>query len=392
MYVRMAQENKYKGFSTKAIHAGEETDRRKGSIGDVVTPIHLSTTFVWDKPGKAHSRFEYIRSDNPTRHAYETKLAALENAAHAVAFSSGLAAENALMQAVLRPGDHVIAFDDLYGGTRRLFEEVFQGIGVSYVDLSDSVEFEQAVRPDTRLLWIESPTNPMIKVCDIAELCRRAHQRGITVVVDNTFLSPYFQQPLSLGADIVVHSSTKYIGGHSDVLGGALLMSDDELHEKIRAIQNNAGAVLAPFDAYLNIRGLKTLAVRMERHQQNALKIAEFLAGHPRVKKVLYPGLPDNPHHELVKEQASGFGGMLSFELDGTLEEAMDFIGRLQLFTLAESLGGVESLIELPALMTHVGVDPEVRRSVGISDTLLRVSVGIEDAEDLIEDLQNALR
>ncbi|MCD8173673.1 MAG: PLP-dependent aspartate aminotransferase family protein [Alistipes sp.] len=384
-------ENKYKGFSTLAIHAGEQTDTRAGSTGDVVVPIHLSTTFIWDELGKAHSEFEYIRSSNPTRNAYEQKLAALEDAKYAVAFSSGLAAENALMQVLLRPGDHVVAFDDLYGGTRRLLEEVFQGIDVSYVDLSDAAEFGKAVKDNTKLLWIESPTNPMIKVGDIAALARSAHEKGVLVVVDNTFLSPYFQRPLALGADVVVHSSTKYIGGHSDVLGGALVTSDEALHEKIRAIQNNAGAVLSPFDSYLNIRGLKTLAVRMERHQQNALHIAQFLAGHPKVAKVLYPGLPDNPYHEVVKRQASGFGGMLSFELHGTLEDAKSFISRLRLFTLAESLGGVESLIELPSLMTHVGVDPEVRRSIGISDTLLRVSVGLEDADDLIEGLKYAL-
>ncbi|MCC8018151.1 MAG: PLP-dependent aspartate aminotransferase family protein [Rikenellaceae bacterium] len=384
-------ENKYNGFSTRAIHAGEETDRRAGSTGDVVVPLHLSTTFIWDEPGRAHSEFEYIRSSNPTRNAYERKLAALEDAKYAVAFASGLAAENALMQAVLRPGDHVVAFDDLYGGTRRLLEEVFQGLEVSYVDLSDDEEFDRAVKPNTRLLWIESPTNPMIKVCDIAALARKARTKGILTVVDNTFLSPYFQRPLALGADVVVHSSTKYIGGHSDVLGGALVTSDEGLHEKIRSIQNNAGAVLSPFDSYLNIRGLKTLAVRMERHQQNALRIAQFLSAHPRVARVLYPGLPDNPYHQVVKRQATGFGGMLSFELEGSLEDAKAFISHLRLFSLAESLGGMESLIELPSLMTHVGVDPEVRRAIGISDTLLRVSVGLEDADDLIDDLKYAL-
>ncbi|MCD7969667.1 MAG: PLP-dependent aspartate aminotransferase family protein [Alistipes sp.] len=381
----------YKGFSTRAIHAGEEADTRPGSPGDVVVPIHLSTTFIWDKPGVAHSKFEYIRTDNPTRHAYETKLAALEDARYAIAFASGLAAEHALMQAIFRPGDHVIGFDDLYGGTRRLFDEIIDGLEVSYVDLGVEGEFERAFRPNTKVLWIESPTNPMIKICDIAALAAKAHQRGILVVADNTFLSPYFQQPLKLGADVIIHSSTKYIGGHSDVLGGALLTNDETLYEKLKSIQNNCGAVLSPFDSYLNIRGLKTLAVRMERHQSNALEIARFLSGHPRVTKVLYPGLPDHPGHDIIKRQATGFGGMLSFEIEGSLTDAEEFLSRLKLFSLAESLGGVESLIELPALMTHVGLEEQTRRAIGISDTLFRVSVGIEDVEDLIADLKNAL-
>ncbi|MCC8035942.1 MAG: PLP-dependent aspartate aminotransferase family protein [Rikenellaceae bacterium] len=387
----MSGKNKYRGFSTKAIHAGEEVDSRPGSVGEVVTPIHLSTTFIWDKPGRAHSRFEYIRSDNPTRSAYETKLASLENAKYGLAFASGLAAEYALMQVVFSPGDHVVGFDDLYGGTRRLFDELIPGLEVSYVDLSDPDEFDRAVRPNTKVLWIESPTNPMIRICDIAALAARAHARGILVVSDNTFLSPYFQQPLALGADVVVHSSTKYIGGHSDVLGGALLTNDDRLYEKLRGIQNNCGAVLSPFDSYLNIRGLKTLAVRMERHQKNAMAVAGFLKSHPRVTKVLYPGLEDHPGHDIIKKQATGFGGMLSFEIEGSLADAEQFLSKLELFSLAESLGGVESLIELPALMTHVGLSEETRREIGITDTLFRVSVGIEDAEDLIADLKRAL-
>ncbi|MCD8073349.1 MAG: PLP-dependent aspartate aminotransferase family protein [Alistipes sp.] len=387
----MSGKDKYQGFSTKAIHAGEEIDRREGSVGEVVTPIHLSTTFIWDSPGKAHSRFEYIRSDNPTRSAYEAKLASLENARHCLAFASGLAAEYALMQVVFSAGDHVVGFDDLYGGTRRLFDELVPGLEVSYVDLSDPGQFERVVRPNTKVLWIESPTNPMIRICDIAGLSAMAHSRGILVVCDNTFLSPYFQQPLALGADVVVHSSTKYIGGHSDVLGGALLTDDSALYEKLKGIQNNCGAVLSPFDSYLNIRGLKTLAVRMERHQQNALAVAGFLKSHPRVTRVLYPGLEDHPGHDIIRRQAMGYGGMLSFEIDGNLADAKQFLSRLRLFSLAESLGGVESLIELPALMTHVGLSEQTRREIGITDTLFRVSVGIEDAQDLIADLKASL-
>jgi len=379
------------GFSTRAVHAGEEPDFREGSAGNVVTPIHLSTTFAWKDPKTPVSEFDYIRSGNPTRKAFETKIASIESAKHGLAFASGLAAEAAVMQAILAPGDHVIGFDDLYGGTRRLLREVYTYVEVSYVDLSDLAAFEKALKTNTRMIWIESPTNPMIKICDIEAICRTARKRGAVVVVDNTFLSPYFMRPIELGADIVLHSTTKYIGGHSDTLGGAVVTSDDALYEKVKAIQNSVGAVLPPFDCYLNIRGIKTLAVRMERHQQNAFAVARFLQGHPRVKKVLYPGLEAHPGHEIARRQASGFGGMISFEMEGDIRTACEALGKLKLFAIAESLGGVESLIELPALMTHASVPDDVKKQIGITDTLVRVSVGLEDAEDLIADLKQAL-
>jgi cystathionine gamma-lyase len=383
--------NKY-GFSTRAIHAGEEPDYAAGAAGDVVTPLHLTTTYVWHNPSKPVSEFDYVRSSNPTRKAYETKLAAIEYVKYGLAFASGMAAENAVLQALTSSGDHIVGFDDLYGGTRRLFDKVYTNLSVSYVDLNDLALFEATIRPETKLVWIESPTNPLTKICDIAAVAKVAHKHGLVVVVDNTFMSPYFMKPATLGADIVVHSTTKYIGGHSDVLGGAALTSDDELYEKIKAIQNNCGAVLSPFDSYLNMRGIKTLAVRMEQHQRNAFAIARFLESHPKVNKVLYPGLESHPQHALVKQQTTGFGGMLSFELKGALEDAERFMDRLVLFVTAESLGGVESLIELPVKMTHVHVDKAVRDAIGITDTLIRVSVGIEDANDLIADLEQALR
>jgi cystathionine gamma-lyase len=382
--------NRY-GFSTRAIHAGEEPNYSEGAAGDVVTPLHLTTTYVWHNPSKPVSEFDYVRSSNPTRKAYEAKLAAIEYVKYGLAFASGMAAENAVLQALTAAGDHIIGFDDLYGGTRRLFDKVYTHLSVSYIDLNDMELFEATIRPETKIVWIESPTNPLTKICNIAAVAEAAHKHGLVVVIDNTFLSPYFMKPATLGADIIVHSTTKYIGGHSDVLGGAVLTSDDGLYEKLKAIQNNCGAVLSPFDSYLNMRGIKTLSVRMERHQKNALAIARYLESHPKVNKVLYPGLESHPQHELIKQQTTGFGGMLSFELKGTLEDAECFMDKLALFVTAESLGGVESLIELPVKMTHVHVDKSVRDAIGISDTLIRVSVGIEDSEDLIADLEQAL-
>jgi cystathionine gamma-lyase len=379
------------GFSTRAIHAGEEPSYAKETAGDVVTPIHLTTTYAWHNPSNPVSEYDYVRSSNPTRKAYETKLAAIEYVKHGLAFASGMAAENAILQALTSYGDHIIGFDDLYGGTRRLFDKVYTNLSVSYIDLNDLSLFEASIRPETKLVWIESPTNPLIKICDIAAVAEIAHRHGIILVVDNTFLSPYFMKPATLGADVIVHSTTKYIGGHSDVLGGAVLTSDDDLFEKLKAVQNNCGAVLPPFDSYLNMRGIKTLSVRMEQHQRNAFAVARFLESHPRVMRVLYPGLESHPQHELVKRQATGFGGMLSFELEGTLQDAEKVMDRLVLFVTAESLGGVESLIELPVKMTHVHVDKQVRDAIGITDTLMRVSVGIEDAGDLIADLEQAL-
>lgn len=387
---KMSKEEQY-GFATRSVHAGEETDLRDGAAGDVVAPLHLSSTYAWKDPATPHSEFEYIRSHNPTRKAFETKIASIENARFGLGFASGLAAESAVMQTVLRPGDHVIAFDDLYGGTRRLLVDVYNYLEVSYVDLSDIAAFEKAIKPNTRVVWIESPTNPLIKICDIAAIADIAHRHNILVVVDNTFLSPYFQQPIGLGADIIVHSTTKYICGHSDALGGAVVTSDEALHEALKATQNNTGAVLSPFDSYLNIRGIKTLAVRMEQHQKNAFAIARFLEAHPAVEKVYYPGLEAHRGHDIAKRQSSGFGGMISFELKGDLQTSKTFLSKLKLFTLAESLGGVESLIELPALMTHVSVPDEIKKEIGITDTLIRVSVGLEDVNDLIFDLEQAL-
>lgn len=381
------------GFATKAVHAGEEPNFSAGSAGDVVIPIHLSTTFARKKVDEPTLGYEYTRSLNPTRKALETKLAAIEKADYALAFASGLAAETTLLLSLIKPGDHIIAFDDLYGGTKRLFNQVLADFNfeVSFVDASNPHNIQKAIKPGTRLVWIETPTNPLLKLCDIRAVAKITKAHQLILVVDNTFLSPYFQNPIELGADVVVHSSTKYIGGHSDVLGGSIMLSDKGLYEKIQYCQNAIGAVLSPFDSYLTMRGIKTLELRMQRHNHNALHIATFLEQHPKVKKVIYPGLASHPQHELAKEQASGFGGVLSFELDGTIHEAKTFLENLNLFALAESLGGVESLIELPSVMTHASVPKETREKIGISDSLIRVSVGIEDYQDLIIDLQQAL-
>ncbi|HEY5569894.1 MAG TPA: cystathionine gamma-synthase [Bacteroidales bacterium] len=380
------------GFATKAVHTGEIPDFRDGGTGDVVIPIHLSTTFARKKVDEPTAGYDYTRSLNPTRHALELKLASLENAEHGLVFSSGLAAESTVLLALLKPGDHVIAFDDLYGGTKRLFNNVFSNFGfeVSYVDATYSPSIEKAIKSNTKLVWIESPTNPLLKLSDIRAISGITHRNGLILVVDNTFLSPYFQKPLDLGADVVVHSSTKYIGGHSDVLGGAVLVNDQNYYERIQYHQNAVGAVLSPFDSYLTLRGVKTLALRLEKHQENAFKVAEYLENHPKVSRVIYPGLKSHPQHALAKAQASGFGGVLSFEIKGTIDDARSFLEKLTLFALAESLGGVESLIELPSLMTHASVSKEVREQIGITDTLIRVSVGIEDVQDLIADLEQA--
>lgn len=381
------------GFATKAIHAGEEPDYREGATGDVVVPIHLATTFARKHVTEPTGGYEYIRTANPTRKALENKLAALENAAYGLAFSSGLAAESTVLMSLLKPEDHVVAFDDLYGGTKRLFNNVFNKFEfvVSYVDATNPKNIEQAIRPNTKLIWIETPSNPLLKISDIKAISEISHKHNVILVVDNTFLSPYFQNPLDLGADIVVHSTTKYIGGHSDVLGGAALTNNTSYYEKIAYNQNAIGAVISPFDSYLTLRGLKTLALRMNQHQKNALEIAHYLEKHPKVNKVIYPGLESHPQHELAKRQMKGFGGVLSFELKGTLEDAETFLSKLNVFALAESLGGVESLIELPSLMTHSSVAKEVREKIGITDTLIRVSVGLEDINDLIADLEQAL-
>lgn len=379
-------------FSTKAIHVGE--DPTKMQYGDVVFPIHLSTTFAKKSINEVERGYVYSRSGNPTRDALERKLAILENAKYGLAFSSGLAAESTILLALLKKGDHVVAFDDLYGGTKRLFNQVMERFGIefTYVDAREPENVKGAIKENTKMIWLETPTNPLLKLADIRAISEIAHERGLIVVVDNTFASPYFQNPLNLGADIVLHSVTKYIGGHSDVVGGAVMVNDDELYEKLKFHQNAVGAILSPFDSWLVMRGIKTLAVRMERHEKNAMKIAEYLEEHPLVERVYYPGLPSHPQHELAKMQMKGFGGMLSFELEGGLEEAIRFVESLEVFALAESLGGVESLIELPAIMTHASVPKEEREKVGIRDSLIRVSVGIEDVEDLIEDLERGFQ
>lgn len=378
-------------FATKTVHVGEEPNFN-GS-GDVAVPIHLASTFARKDVDKPTGGYEYSRSGNPTRDALEKRLAALENAKYGLAFASGLAAETTVLLSLLKKGDHVIGFDDLYGGTKRLFNKTLNNFGLefSYVDARQIENVKAAIRTNTKLIWLESPTNPLMKLCDIRAISGLARERGIITVVDNTFMSPYFQNPLDLGADIALHSSTKYLGGHSDVVGGAIMLSDEEAYGKLKFNQNAVGAIPSPFDSYLVLRGIKTLAVRMERHNQNGQKIAEYLEAHPKVRKVNYPGLKSHPQYELAKRQTSGAGGMISFELDGDLAKAKAFLEKLQIFALAESLGGVESLIEHPARMTHASVAPEEREQIGITDQLIRLSVGIEDADDLIEDLGQAL-
>jgi cystathionine gamma-lyase len=377
-----------KGISTKAIHVGQEPDP---SFGDVIPPLHLSSTFAQSSPGE-HKGFDYSRAGNPTRQRYETCLTALEGGTDAFAFASGLAAIDAVIR-TLSPGDQVVCGDDVYGGTFRLFERILRNHNIEFrfADLTDHSKLEQTLGASTKFIWLETPTNPLMKVVDIKHISAMAKSRSIRVAVDNTFATPVFQRPLELGADIVVHSVTKYINGHSDVIGGAVITNNAELAEQIGFLQFAAGAVQSPFDCYMAHRGIKTLEVRMLRHQSNALKIAEHLEAHPKVEKVLFPGLPSHPQHALALEQMDGFSGMLSFYLNGDLEDAKRVLTKTKLFTLAESLGGVESLIEHPAIMTHASLPAEVRKELGIEDTLIRLSIGIENVEDLIEDLDQAL-
>lgn len=380
-------------FATKAIHIGEEPNLREGGYGDVVIPIHLATTFARREVDKPTRGYEYSRTGNPTRDALEKRLAALENAKFGLAFASGLAAEATLLLSLLEKGDHVVAFDDLYGGTRRLFSDVLSNFGLefTYVDAREPENVEKAIKKNTRMIWLETPTNPLLRMCDIKAISEIGKAHNIITVVDNTFMSPYFQNPLDLGADVALHSTTKYLGGHSDVVGGAIMLSNEELYGKIKFNQNAIGAVPSPFDCFLVLRGIKTLAIRMEKHNCNAQEIAEFLESQPKVKKVHYPGLKSHPQHDLAKKQMSGFGGILSFELNANLKGVKAFLKKFKLFALAESLGGVESLIEHPALMTHASIPREEREKIGISDSLIRVSVGIEDLEDLIADFKQAL-
>ncbi len=375
-------------FSTRAIHVGQEADP---STGATITPIFQTSTYTQQGLGE-HKGYEYSRTHNPTRSALEACLASLENADYGLAFASGLAAASAVLS-TLRPGDHVVAGDDLYGGSYRLFEKILRpmGVQIDYVPAADVAAYGEAIRPKTRMIWAETPTNPLLNLVDIAAVAKIANERGVTLVVDNTFATPYLQRPLDLGAHVVVHSTTKYINGHSDVIGGAVLTSDHKLYDEIKFYQNAAGGVPSPFDSWLTLRGVKTLAVRMRQHCENARRVADFLAGHPRVQKVYYPGLATHPDHALAKCQMRDFGGMVSFAFEGTRADVDAFVRRLKLFALAESLGGVESLCCHPASMTHGSIPKEERERRGITDTLLRLSVGIEDADDLIADLDQAL-
>jgi cystathionine gamma-lyase len=386
--IDMSNDLKDYGFGTLAIHAGQSPEPTTGAV---MTPIFQTSTYAQRSPGE-HTGYEYSRTDNPTRTAYQACLAALEKGKHALAFASGLAANDALLH-LLKPGDHVVCCDDVYGGTYRIFDKVFKPMGIdfTFVDLTNSEATEKAFRPNTKMLWMETPTNPTLKLVDIRKCSALAKKKGALSVVDNTFMSAYFQKPLTLGADVVVHSVTKYMNGHSDVVGGAIILNDDEIYAKLKFLQNAIGAVPAPMDCFLVMRGLKTLHVRMKQHEENAQIVAKFLESHPKVLRVVYPGLPSHPQHALAKEQMSGFGGMITFFLKGGLAESKRFLEAVKLFTLAESLGGVESLIEHPAIMTHASVPAEMRKSLGIEDSLIRVSVGIEEVSDLLSDLKSAL-
>jgi cystathionine gamma-lyase len=375
-------------FDTLAIHAGQEPDPTTGAI---MTPVYLTSTYVQAGPGE-HKGYEYSRTQNPTRNALQDCLAALEGAKHGLAFASGLAGSDMLMH-MLEAGDHVVVSDDVYGGTFRIFDKVFKrhGLSFSFVDLSKPETFEAAITPKTKMVWVESPTNPMLKLIDLARIAETAKKRGIISVCDNTFMTPYFQRPMELGFDVVTHSTTKYINGHSDVVGGFVCTSNEELAQKMYFLQNAVGGVPGAMDSFLVLRGVKTLGVRMERHAQNAMKVAQYLSTHPKVQKVTYPGLENHPQHALARKQMKGFGGMMTFDIKGGLEAARKFLKTVKIFACAESLGGVESLIEHPAIMTHASVPKETREVLGISDGLIRLSVGIEDAQDLVDDLKHAL-
>ena len=375
------------GFSTDAIHTGQEPDPATGAI---IVPIYQTSTFVQEELGK-NKGYEYARTSNPTRAALERNLARLEGGRFGFAFASGMAAINALLT-LFKSGDHIITGRNVYGGTFRLFERILKNFGLefTYVDTTRLANVEEAIRKNTRLLFLETPTNPIMEITDLAAASELAHRHGVLVAVDNTFMSPYLQRPLELGADVVVHSTTKYLNGHSDGVGGAALINDAGLAERLKFIQNAAGAVLGPMDSWLVLRGVKTLAVRMRQHSENGMAVAQFLEAHPKVKRVHYPGLPSHPQYELGKKQTHGPGGMLSFET-GSIENARAILKSVRLCSLAESLGGVETLISHPASMTHASVPPEDRKRLGITDGLVRISVGIEDIEDLIADLDQAL-
>lgn len=375
-------------FATRAIHEGQPNDEATGSV---VPPIFQTSTYGQIEPG-VHKGYCYSRTGNPTRSALEACIASLEGGRHGLAFASGLAAVNNVLN-LLQSGDHVVACRDLYGGSYRLFTKLYRkfGVGFSFVDTTNPSEVERAITPSTRLLWLETPSNPLLSVTDIAACSAAARRRGVLTVVDNTFATPYLQQPLRHGADIVLHSTTKYLNGHSDVIGGALVTDDDALHQQLKFFQNAVGAVPGPQDCFLVLRGIKTLGVRMDRHCSNARSVARFLLEHPKVERVYWPGLADHPGHEVARRQQRDFGAVVSFELKADVEEAKRFTTRTRLFTLAESLGSVKSLLCHPPTMTHASVEPDVRRKNGISDGLIRLSIGIEDSRDLLRDLEQAL-
>jgi len=387
----MSKKRNKQGFETRAIHAGQEPDPTTGAI---MTPIYTSSTYVQESPG-VHKGYDYSRSVNPTRKALESCIADLEGSNYGFAFASGMSASATVLE-LLDSGDHVIAMDDLYGGTYRLFENVRKrsaGLGFTFCDLSDLNTLETSINKNTKMIWIETPTNPLLKIADLSAISQFAKKHNLIAVCDNTFCSPYIQNPLDFGFDIVVHSATKYLNGHSDLIGGVVVCSNEkeDLANEILYLQNAVGSIMNPFDSFLLLRSLKTLSVRMERHCSNAHEIANLLESHQAIEKVIYPGLASHPQHDIAKKQMKGFGGMISVVLKGGLDSATSFLEKTKIFSLAESLGGVESLIEHPAIMTHASIPRDVREEIGISDGLVRLSVGIESLEDLVEDIENSL-
>ncbi|WP_428407882.1 cystathionine gamma-synthase [Hyphococcus sp.] len=377
-------------FATRVIHAGQEYDPTTGAV---MQPIYQTSTYAQESPG-VHKGFVYARGANPTRFAYERCIADLENGARGFAFASGMAAIATMLE-LFPAGSHIVAMDDVYGGTFRLFERVRRAsanLDFTYVDLTDPAKFEAAITPQTKLVWLETPTNPLLKIVDIEAIAKIAKQHGVTVGCDNTFASPYCQRPLDHGADIVMHSATKYLGGHSDVIGGVLVVNDKDLGDRLAFLQNSVGGIQGPFDSFLALRGLKTLALRLERSSSNAMALAEWLEAHPAIARVTYPGLKSHPGHDVAKHQMDAFGGMVTIFLKGGLDAAKTMLERVELFTLAESLGGVESLIEHPGIMTHASIPPERRKEMGLDDSLVRLSIGVEDVEDLRADLDQALK
>lgn len=385
----MKDSKRKQGFATRGIHAGQKPDP---STGAIMTPIYQTSTYVQSAPGE-HQGFEYSRSHNPTRFAYEDCIADLESGVRGFAFASGMAATSTILE-LLDSGDHVVAMDDLYGGTFRLFHRVRErsaGLTFDYVDMTDPAAFEKSIKPETRMVWVETPTNPMLKIADLEAIAKIAKAKGIIAVCDNTFASPWAQRPLEYGFDIVIHSATKYIAGHSDMVGGVAVVGSEELGERMAFLQNSTGAVQGPFDSFIALRSLKTLSLRMERHNENGLAIAEFLEKHGGIESVIYPGLASHPQHALARRQMKGGGGIITARIRGGLDETRRFLQRLDIFALAESLGGVESLVNHPAIMTHASVPPETRARLGITDNLVRFSVGIEDIDDLVADIETAL-